>query len=103
MHGKVFKDRSRNSATFKMELFVTIGYGRKLHRASSDVFTTNGNYLHVAAVTRPCFQVKLKSEENDHALKVASDTLSCFGDMFLENANFCVSNILLQFENQLQK
>ena len=27
MHGDVFKDRSRNSATFKMELFATIGNG----------------------------------------------------------------------------
>ena len=30
MHGKVFKDRSRNSATFKMELFLTIDNGIKL-------------------------------------------------------------------------
>ena len=30
VHGEVFKDRSRNSATFKMELFPTIGNGRKL-------------------------------------------------------------------------
>ena len=28
MHGNVFKDRPRNSATFKMELFATIGNGR---------------------------------------------------------------------------
>ena len=28
MHGNVFKDRSRNSATFKMELFAIIGNGR---------------------------------------------------------------------------
>ena len=28
MHGNVFKDRSRNFATFKMELFATIDYGR---------------------------------------------------------------------------
>ena len=27
VHGEVFKDRSRNSATFKMELFPTIGNG----------------------------------------------------------------------------
>ena len=105
VHGEVFKDGSRNSATFKMELFATIGDGRKLQRASSDVFTTNGHYLHVVAVTRPSFQAKLKSEENNHALKVASDTFSRFGDVFyfLENADFCVINILLQFENQLRK
>ena len=34
MHGKVFKDRSRNSATFKMKHFVTIGNNRKMQRAS---------------------------------------------------------------------
>ena len=28
MHGDVFKDRSRNSATFKLELFATIGNGK---------------------------------------------------------------------------
>ena len=28
MHDNIFKDGSRNSATFKMELFVTIGNGR---------------------------------------------------------------------------
>ena len=28
VHGNVFKDRSRNSTTFKMELFATIGNGR---------------------------------------------------------------------------
>ena len=28
VHGNVFKDGSRNSATFKMELFATIGNGR---------------------------------------------------------------------------
>ena len=28
MHGNVFKDGSRNSATFKMKLFATIGNGR---------------------------------------------------------------------------
>ena len=28
VHGNVFKERSRNSATFKMELFATVGNGR---------------------------------------------------------------------------
>ena len=36
VQGDVFKDGSRNSATFKMEIFATIGNGR---------FTTNGPYL----------------------------------------------------------
>ena len=30
VHGEVFKERSRNSATFKMYLFPTIGNRRKL-------------------------------------------------------------------------
>ena len=34
MHGEIFKDKSRNSATFKMELFAIIGNGKKLQRAS---------------------------------------------------------------------
>ena len=40
--------------------------------------TTNGQYLHVAAVTRPSLVAKLKSDENGHVLNVASDALSCF-------------------------
>ena len=35
VYGKVFKDRSRNSATVKV--FTTTGNGRKLQRASSDI------------------------------------------------------------------
>ena len=62
-------------------------------------FTTNGQYcLHVSAVTQPSLQAKLKSDENDHALKVASDTISCFVGMFLHflgNANY----ILFHFED----
>ena len=45
--------------------------------------TTNGQCLHVTAVTRSSLLAKLKSDENGHALKAASGTLSCFGDMFL--------------------
>ena len=51
MHDEVFKGGSRNFVTFKMELFATIGNNRKLQRASSNGLTTNGQYLHVAAVT----------------------------------------------------
>ena len=36
MHGEVFKDKSRNSAIFKMELFAAIRDSRKLEMASSD-------------------------------------------------------------------
>ena len=45
----------RNSATFKTELFATIGNRRKLQKASSDELTTNGQYLHVAAQGGYCF------------------------------------------------
>ena len=34
MHGEIFKGKSGNSATFKMELFAIIGNGEKLQRAS---------------------------------------------------------------------
>ena len=53
--------------------------------------TTNGKYWHVAVVTPPCLPAKLKSDEDGHALNVASDTLSCFIGMFLhffENTNY---------------
>ena len=54
--------------------------------------TTNGQYcLHVTAVTRPSLKAKLKSDENGHALKAASDMLSFFVDMFLhffENTDY---------------
>ena len=47
-------------------------------------FTTNEQQdLHVAAVTQPSLQAKLKSDENGHALKAASDAISCLADMFL--------------------
>ena len=41
VYGKVFKGRSRNSTTFKLELFATTGNNRKLQRASSGGLTTN--------------------------------------------------------------
>ena len=53
--------------------------------------TTNGQYLHVAAVTRSSLLGKLKSDENSHVLKAASDTFFCFVDMllhFFENAHY---------------
>ena len=46
------------------------------------VFTTNG-HLHVAAVTQPSLQAKLKSDENGHALKAVSNMISYFVGMFL--------------------
>ena len=44
--------------------------------------TANGQYLYIAAVTASSLLAKLKSDENSHALKAASDTLSYFVDMF---------------------
>ena len=104
MHGKVFKGGSRDSATFKMELFATIGNGGNLQRALSDGLASNRQYLHVAAVTLPSLQAKLKTDENGHALKVAPDILSCFVDMFFTfflktPITFCFTNILFQFQN----
>ena len=52
MHGHICKDRSKNSATFKMELFARIG--------NDSVY----NRVYVAVVTRPSLQAKLKSDEN---------------------------------------
>ena len=68
MHGEVFKGRSRKSARFKIELFTTTGNanGRNLQKASPDGLTTNRQYLHVALVTRPSLQAKLKEDENGH-------------------------------------
>ena len=59
-------------------------------------------YLHVAMVTQPSLQTKLKLDENAHALKVMSDTIPCFVDMFLNvlktPITFCFINTLLHFE-----
>ena len=88
MHGHICKDRSKNSATFKMELFARIGNDRVYNR------------VYVAVVTRPSLQAKLKSDENGHVLEAASDKTFLH---FFENTNFCFNNILFHFENQLQK
>ena len=54
--------------------------------------TTNGQYYsHVAVITQASLKAKLKSDENGHVMKVASDTLSCFVDMllhFFEKTNY---------------
>ena len=70
---KVFKDGSRNPNTFKMELFAKICNGRVYNQWT--VFACHcGNSTSL--------QAKLKSNENGHALKAASDTISSFADMF---------------------
>ena len=98
MDDDAFKDGSKNSATFKTELFATISNGR-VYNQWTVVFACCCSNL-------TSLEAKLKSNENGHALKVASDMISWFVDMFLhffENANFCFTNILFHFENQLQK
>ena len=60
--------------------------------------TTNGQqYLHVAAVTQPSLKANLKSEENGHALKAASDMLSFFVDMFLRFFKNAILSVSLTF------
>ena len=63
-----------------------------LETLSHDGFTNNGQqYFYVVAVTSPSLLAKLKSNENGHAWKAASDTISCFADTFLhffKNANY---------------
>ena len=69
MHSDIFRDESRNSAAFNMELLG---------------LTTNVQYyLHVAVVTQPSLPAKLKFDENGHVLKAGSDTSSCFSDIVL--------------------
>ena len=70
------KNESRSSTTFKMELFATIGNGRACKQWTIAFVCCCG--------TRTFLQPKLKSDENGCALKWASDTISCFVDMFLK-------------------
>ena len=59
---------------------------------------TNGQCLYVTAVTRSSLLTKLKLDENGHALKAASDTLSYFADTFLhffESADYLLTEINL--------
>ena len=74
MLGNVFKGRSRNSVIIKMELFATIGNGRPYSQWTI-VFVC-------CCVTQTSLPAKFKLDENGHALKAASDTISCFVDMF---------------------
>ena len=73
VHGNFFKDRSKNSATFKVELFAIIG---------NRVYNQWQKYLHVAVVTQPSLQAKLKLDESGHAVKARSDMISCFVGIF---------------------
>ena len=55
VHGHIFKDRSENSTTFKMELFATTGNGRVYNQWS--------------VVTQISLQAKLKLNENVHSFE----------------------------------
>ena len=94
VHGDFFKDGSRNSATFKMELFATIG--------NSKVYNQSTVVLASGCSNSTIFTGKIKIDENGHALK-ASDKISYFVDMFLHflkmPITFCFTNILFQFKN----
>ena len=68
MHGDVFKDGSRISATFKMELFSKIGNVRVYSQCT----------VALASVTQPFLQAKLRLDRNDHALKAALIAISYF-------------------------
>ena len=94
MHGDVFKDRSRSSATFKMELFAAVANDRAYKQLTL--------VSRCCCVTQLSLYAKLKLDENGHHLKAASDTFSCFPDMFLHFSEtpipFCLTDILLHFE-----
>ena len=57
------------------------------------------NQWTVAAITQPPLQAKLKSDENGHVLKAASDTISCFYIFSKTPITFRFTNILFHFEN----
>ena len=83
VHGEVFKDRSRNFAIFNYLKWSS------LQQLVTLAPKTNGQYLHIAALTGTSLLAKLKSDENGHALKAASDTFSCFLDMLLHFFRKC--------------
>ena len=61
MHGEDFKGGPRNSATFKMELFATIGNGRNLQRAPSDGLTINKTVFASCCGNLTIFTDKIKN------------------------------------------
>lgn len=99
MHDNIFKDRTKNSATFKMELIAKIGNGRVYNQRTVVFVCYCGN--------SPSLKAKLKLDENEHGLKVASYMISCFVDMFLRffemSITFCFTYVLFRFKNYLRK
>ena len=81
MHGDVFKDGSRISATFKMELFSKIGNVRVYSQCT----------VALASVTQPFLQAKLRLDRNDHALKAAFFNCDFLFLQIFENENYFVS------------
>ena len=79
-----------------MELFARIGNGRPYSQWTI-VFAC-------CCVTQTSLPAKFKLDENGHALKAASDTISCFSH-FSENANYFylvnyfLTKVLFRFEN----
>ena len=58
-------------------------------REGVDTSVHTMSILHVAAVTWPSLQARLKSDENGHALQPASDTIFCWRVLtFFENVNY---------------
>ena len=99
VHDNIFKYRTKNSATFKMELVAKIGNGRAYNQWKVVFVCCCGN--------SPSLKAKLKLDENEHGLKVASYMISCFVDMFLHffemSVTFCFTYVLFRFKNYLRK
>ena len=83
MHGEVSKNSDTGTLPHlkwrSLQQLVTVESWKV---TSSDGFSNNEQYVHVAGVIWPSLLAKLKLDENDHVLKVAPDTLYCFVDMF---------------------
>ena len=66
VHGDIFKDGSGNSAAFKMELFATTGNGKKLQRASSNLWQNSWVctwFLRFSSLCAIDFNTQCKYEE----------------------------------------
>ena len=88
VHGNVFKDGSRNSATFKMELLATIGNGR-VYNQWTVIFA-------YCCSNSTIFTSKIKIGWKWPCLETASDTISWFVDMFYIFLKTAIS-VLLKF------
>ena len=103
MHGKDFKVDPGTLPHLRwssLQQLVSVKTCKGLHLIG---LQPNDSILHVAVVTQPSLQTKLKTDKNSHALKVAPDTLSCFVDVFYifrkMLITFSFTNTLFQFKN----